>query len=44
MFDRKDLLKKIQMIWENNNDINIRGNLIREYFEKKFQNIGISRF
>ena len=42
MFDRNDLLKKLQMIWENNDDINIRGNLIREYFEKRFQNIGIN--
>ena len=42
MFDRNDLLKKLKMIWDNNDDINIRGNLIREYFEKRFQNIGIN--
>ena len=41
MFDRDDLLKKLQMIWDKNKDIAIRGNLIREYLEKTFKYIGI---
>lgn len=41
MFNRDDLLKKMQMLWDKNNDIDSRGNLIREYLEARFKYIGL---
>ena len=30
MFDMEDLLKKVHMLWDLNNDINNRSNIIKE--------------
>ena len=36
-----DLLKKVYMLWDLNNDINNRSNIIKEYIEKVLNEYGI---